>query len=93
MSRYGQILDRTLGILFILISLAIAVFLIPRFIPLIRRVPYFLLDPDLGIRNEAWYDLFVHSVGWIIVYYLFKSGRRLFKKTNNPPVPVNNSKV
>ncbi|GLU44416.1 hypothetical protein [Allomuricauda sp. NBRC 101325] len=79
MSRNRKTLDRIVGLLLILISLAIAVFLIPSSIPVIRKAPYFLLDPDMGVRGEMWYDLLVHSVGWIIAFFIFRSGRAFLR--------------
>ncbi len=78
-SKSRKILDRTLGIVLILISIAIGVFLIPSLIPLIKRTPYQLLHPDFNIRGDLGYDWFWQSVGWFIAYMIFRIGKSFYK--------------
>ncbi|MAO15451.1 hypothetical protein LDL77_15680 [Flagellimonas marinaquae] len=78
-SRNRQILDRTLGILLSLIGIAIGIFLIPDFLPLLERTPYLLLEPDAGVRHELGYAWFMQSVGWIIAFFAFRSGRAFLR--------------
>jgi hypothetical protein len=74
-----KILDRILGILLILISVGIVMFLIPSLIPLIKRTPYQLLDPKPTIRHELGVDWIFQFIGWSLVYVTFRSGRAFLR--------------
>ncbi len=83
-SKSRRILDRTLGILFILISIVIGCFLIPDLLPLIRKTPYLLLEPDSLVRHELSLDWFMQFVGWIIAFFTFRIGRAFLKDSKKP---------
>tara|TARA_Y100001933_G_C18881139_1_gene514074 strand:+ start:158 stop:442 length:285 start_codon:yes stop_codon:yes gene_type:complete len=78
-SKNRKILNRTLGILLILISSAIAIYLIPSLMPLIKRTPYQLLEPDAFVRYELQHDWFMQLVGWIIAFFTFRNGRAFLR--------------
>jgi len=83
-SRNRKILDRIIGILLILISIAIAIFLIPSLIPLIKRTPYQILEPDSYIRHKLGVDWIMQSIGWICAYYTYRGGRDFLRDSKNP---------
>ncbi len=83
-SKSRKILERILGISLILISIATAIFLIPSLIPLIKRTPYQLLEPDPVIRHELRIDWFFQFFGWFIAYFIFRSGRAFLRDSKKP---------
>lgn len=83
-SKSRKILERILGILLILISIAIGVYLIPSFLPLIRKTPYLLLEPNALVRHELSRDWFLQSIGWIIAYFAFRNGRAFLRDSKKP---------
>jgi hypothetical protein len=83
-SKNRKILDRILGILLILISVGIAIFIIPSLIPLIKRTPYELLHPKLRVRNELGHDWFWQFVGWFIAYMIYRIGKSFYKDSQKP---------
>jgi hypothetical protein len=72
-------METVLGILFICLSIAFVVFLLPDFIPLVKRTPYLLLEPKAELRREMQLDWFWQFVGWIIAYFSFWGGRSFLR--------------
>nr|WP_293283244.1 hypothetical protein [Allomuricauda sp.] len=83
-SKSRKILDRTIGVFLILMGIAIGFYLIPDLIPLIKRTPYQLLHPKIGVRNALGLDWFWQSIGWIIAFFLFRSGRAFLRDSKKP---------
>lgn len=78
-SKARKILNIIFGVILIVISVAVVYFLVQYLIPLIKRTPYQLLDPDMTIRNELSHDWFFQFLGWFFVYVVFRSGISFFK--------------
>ena len=78
-SKARKVIETVLGILFICLSIAIVVFLLPDFIPLVKRTPYLLLEPKVELRREMQIDWFWQSIGWIIAYFSFRGGRSFLR--------------
>ncbi len=70
--------------LLILLGVAIGIFLIPILIPLIKRTPYQLLEPNAFIRNMLQVDWFLQFLGWLLVYVIFRSGIGFYKDSKKP---------
>jgi hypothetical protein len=83
-SRNRKILYRIIAALLILLGVAIAIFLIPGLIPLLKRTPYQLLHPELRVRNALSLDWFWQSVGWFIVYMIFRIAKSFYKDSQKP---------
>ncbi|MEX0291039.1 MAG: hypothetical protein AB3N14_18190 [Flavobacteriaceae bacterium] len=83
-SKSRKILYRIIAALFILLSIAIGIYLIPDLIPLIKRTPYQLLHPDFHVRGDLGYDWFWQSVGWFIAYMIFRIGKSFYKDSQKP---------
>lgn len=84
MSKARKIIEIVLGILFIFLSIAIFVFLIPDLVPLLKRTPYLLLEPNMRLRNEFGQDWFWQSIGWVIAYFCFRGGRSFLRDAWKP---------
>lgn len=83
-SKSRKNLDRILGILLIIASIGITIFLVPSLIPLIKRTPYQLLEPDPVIRHELRIDWFFHFIGLALACVAFISGRAFLRDSKKP---------
>lgn len=81
-SKSRKIIDRVLGILLILISIAIAIFLVPSLMSLIKRTPYQLLEPDPVIRHMLGVDWTLHFIGLALDCVAFIGGRAFLRDSN-----------
>ncbi|RIV46482.1 hypothetical protein D2V05_03800 [Flagellimonas pelagia] len=70
--------------MFILLGAAIGIYLIPDLIPLIKRTPYQLLDPEIRVRNKLGIDWFWQYIGWFITYMIFRIGKSFYKDSQKP---------
>ena len=83
-SKSRKILYRIIAAFLILMSVAIGIYLIPDLIPLIKRTPYELLEPNPVIRHELRIDWFWQYVGWFIAYLIFRIGKSFYKDSKKP---------
>ncbi|MEW2920967.1 hypothetical protein AB1A65_05820 [Muricauda sp. ANG21] len=85
-SKSRKILYRIIAVLLILLGIAIAIYLIPNLIPLIKRTPYQLLHPEVRVRNELGLDWFWQYVGWFITYIIFRIAKSFYKDSQKPTI-------
>ncbi|MEX0363084.1 MAG: hypothetical protein AB3N10_19065 [Allomuricauda sp.] len=74
-------LNKILGVILILISLGIIANLIPGTIALLGMLGEAFSQNTGGIWGAFTASLLIQAVGWIIAYFMFRTGRRLFKST------------
>ncbi|WP_431126372.1 hypothetical protein [Flagellimonas flava] len=82
-SKSRKILDRTVGVLLILLSVAIAIFLIPGLWALIRKLTK-LITYEPGDLFSFRYSSFTQFVGWLLAYVIFRTGIGFYRDSKKP---------
>ncbi|TMU54742.1 hypothetical protein [Flagellimonas algicola] len=82
-SKNRKTLDRTIGILLILMSIAIGVFLVPGLWALIGKFTK-LITYEPGDLFSFRYSSFTQFVGWILAYVIFRTGIGFYRDSKKP---------
>lgn len=79
MLSYRKILERVIGVVLIILSIVIVVLLFPSLIPLLKKTPLTILNPDVGIRYHFWNQWLLNGIGLIIAFFLFRWGKAFIR--------------
>lgn len=71
--------NKILGAALVFISIVIIVNLIPGLLALIGQLTQAISQNKAGIWGTFTASLLIQAVGWVIAYFMFRTGRRLFK--------------
>ncbi|MEM7484257.1 MAG: hypothetical protein AAF348_03525 [Bacteroidota bacterium] len=77
-------LNKILGILLILISIVIGVFLIPGFLDMMEKLIDLLTTFETHARYEFSHAFFTQLLGWFITYIIFRAGKSFYKDGQKP---------
>ena len=78
-SNTATMLNKIFGVILIFISIVIVANLTLGFIALIGQLTEVVSKNTGGLWGAFTASLFIQAIGWIITYFMFKFGRRLFK--------------